>query len=34
VDADQGGVIGLPGAVATNRTAGKAEDHKTRPADE
>src|SRR5208337_535696 len=34
VDADQGGVIGLVGAEVINRTGGKAEDHKTRPADE
>ncbi len=34
VDADRGGVIGLVGAEVINRTAGKAEDHKTRPADE
>jgi hypothetical protein len=34
VDAEQGGVIGLVGAEVINRTGGKPEDHKTRPADE
>jgi hypothetical protein len=33
VDAEQGGVIGLVGAEVINRTGGKSEDHKTRPAD-
>lgn len=34
VDADSGGVIGLVGAGVINRTQGKVEDHRTRPADE
>jgi len=34
VDANSGGVIGLVGAEVINRTQGKVEDHRTRPADE
>ena len=33
VDADHGGILGLVGAEVINRTKGKVEDHKTRPAD-
>jgi hypothetical protein len=34
VDAESGGILGLVGAEVINRTKGKVEDHKTRPADE
>jgi hypothetical protein len=34
VDANTGGVIGLVGAEVINRTQGKVENHRTRPADE